>query len=64
MLIISGLALLAVLAGIWGLDLAGVTAGAAASVGMIVTVAIVCLLAAGAWRQLQHYHVRHPHSHR
>lgn len=63
MLIISGLALLIVLAGIWMLDFMGVTAGAAASVGMIFTVAIGSMLAAGIWRQVQRYHVRHPHPH-
>jgi len=63
MLIISGLALLVVLAGIWGLDLLGVTAGAAASIGMIFAVAIVCLVGAGIWRQVQRYHLRHLHAH-
>jgi len=63
MLIISGVALSMVLAVIWALDLMGVTADAAASVGMIFTVAIVCLLGAGIWRQVQHYHARHPHPH-
>lgn len=63
MLIISGLALAAVLAGIWGLDLAGITADAASVLAMIFTVAIACLLGAGIWRQVQHYHMRHPHPH-
>ena len=61
MLLISGLALLVVLTGIWALDLLGITAGAAASVGMIFAVAIVSLLGAGTWRQVQHYRLRHPH---
>jgi|GEM_PF-6434369 len=61
MLIISGLALSVVLAVIWALDSMGVTADAAASVGMIFTVVIACLLGAGIWRQVQHYHLRHPH---
>jgi len=39
----------------------GVTADAAASVGMIFTVVIACLLGAGIWRQVQQYHLRHPH---
>jgi uncharacterized membrane protein len=63
MLIISALALFIVLAGIWVLDFMGVTADAAASVGMILTFAIGSLLAAGIWRQVQRYHVRHPRPH-
>lgn len=63
MLIISGVALSIVFAVIWALDSMGVTAGAAASVGMIFTVAIVSMLGAGIWRQVQHYHQRHPHPH-
>jgi len=62
MLIISGLALSVVLAFIWALDLMGITAGAS-SVAMIFTVVIACLLGAGIWRQVQHYHQRHPHPH-
>jgi len=63
MLIISGIALSMVLAVIWALDSMGVTQDAAASVGMIFTVTIACLLGAGIWRQVQHYHLRHPHPH-
>lgn len=63
MLIISGLVLSVVLAAIWALDLTGVTADSAAVLGMIVSVAIVCMLGAGVWRQVQHYHLRHPHPH-
>lgn len=63
MLIISGLALSVLLAVIWGLDLAGITADSAAVLGMIVSVAVVCMLGAGIWRQVQHYHLRHPHPH-
>ena len=61
MLIISGLVLSVVLAVIWGLDLTGITADSASVLAMIFTVAIVCMLGAGIWRQLQHYHLRHPH---
>jgi len=61
MLIISGLVLAAILGGIWALDLTGVTADSASVLAMIITVAIVCMLGAGVWRQLQHYHMRHPH---
>jgi zinc transporter ZupT len=63
MLIISGIAVSMVLAVIWALDLMGITADAAASVAMIFTVVIGCLLGAGIWRQVQHYHARHPHPH-